>query len=228
MKRFPFGLTIATAISLVILCVLGTWQLKRLAWKTDLLARIEALKTAPEAPLDKVLAAGGDVEFRRVRMSCPAAALSRQIELFGVVDGKPVRRLIAACPTAIGTILVDEGYVAEANHARPPAASGDITINGILRKPDKPGAFNAPESKEGLWYGRDIPAMARALGADNPAPVFLFAAAPVRADWPALKPAPVPADIPNRHLEYALTWYGLAGALLAVYGAMLWRRLKAR
>ncbi|MBI1406309.1 MAG: SURF1 family protein [Caulobacter sp.] len=228
MKRFPFGLTIATLISLVILCVLGSWQLKRLAWKTDLLARIEALKTSPEAPLDQVLAAGGDVEFRRVRLSCPAAALSRQIELFGVVEGQPVRRLIVACPTATGTILVDEGYVAETVQARPSPPAGTVVISGILRKPDKPGAFNPAGAKEGLWYGRDIPAMARALGAENPAPVFLFAASPVRADWPALTPAPVPADIPNRHLEYALTWFGLAGALLAVYAAMLWRRFKAR
>ncbi|MBX3480656.1 MAG: SURF1 family protein [Caulobacter sp.] len=228
MKRFPFGLTIAVAISLVILCVLGGWQLKRLAWKTDLLARIEALKTAPEVPLDEALASGTDLEFRRVRLSCPSAALSRQIELFGVVDGQPVRRLIVACPTATGTILVDEGYVAETVQARPPASAGAVLISGVLRKPDKPGRINPAGAKEGLWYGRDIAAMAQALGAKDPAPVFLFAASPVRPDWPDLKPAPVPANIPNRHLEYALTWFGLAGALLAVYVAMLRRRFKAQ
>jgi surfeit locus 1 family protein len=46
-------------------------------------------------------------------------------------------------------------------------------------------------------------------------------------EWQALKPAPLPVDIPNDHLQYALTWFGLAGALLAVYAAMLWGRFKS-
>ncbi|MDB5471772.1 MAG: surF1 family protein [Caulobacter sp.] len=228
-RRLPIGLTIATAISLVILIVLGTWQLQRLAWKTELLARIEAAKTAPVNALEEVLAEGGDVEFRRVWMLCPASAFSRQIELYGLVDSQSVRRLLIACPTSTGSILVDQGYVADTVSARPgPPSAGLIRIEGILRKPDKPGPFNPATERDGLWYGRDILAMAKALGAGNPAPVFLFASAPVRPEWQALKPAPVPAGIPNRHLEYALTWFGLAGALLAIYAAMLWRRFKAR
>jgi surfeit locus 1 family protein len=69
--------------------------------------------------------------------------------------------------------------------------------------------------------------MAQRLGAGTAAPVFLFAETATNPAWKALIPAPVPADIPNRHLEYALTWFGLAGALLAVYAAMLWRRWKS-
>ena len=226
MKRLPIGLTIAVAIGLVILIALGTWQLQRLRWKTDLLARIEAAKTAPITPVDTLLAKGGDLDFHRASLDCPPAAFARQIELYAVVDGASVRRLIVACPTARGTILVDQGYVADTISARigPPAAP--VRIEGILRTPDKPGAFNPAAPRDGLWYGRDVAAMAKALGAADPAPVFLFASAPVRPEWQALKPAPVPADIPNRHLEYALTWYGLAGALVAIYAAMLWRRFK--
>lgn len=228
MKRFPIILTIATAISLVILLVLGTWQVQRMAWKTDLLARIEAAKTSPITPVDTLLAKGGDLDFRNASIDCPPAAFDNQIELYAVIDGQSVRRLIIACPTAKGTILVDEGYVADTISARIGPPSGPVRVEGILRTPDAPGTFNPAAPRDGLWYGRDIPAMARALGAANPAPVFLFASAPVRPEWQALKPAPVPADIPNRHLEYALTWYGLAGALLAIYAAMLWRRFKAR
>lgn len=226
-RRLPIGLTIATAISLVILLVLGMWQLQRMAWKVDLLARIEAAKTGPVTPADTLLAKGGDLDFRNASIDCPPAAFARQIELYGIVEGQSVRRLIIACPTARGTLLVDQGYVADTISARigPPAAP--IRIEGILRTPDKPGTFNPAAPRDGLWYGRDIPAMARALGAADPAPVFLFASAPVRSEWQALKPAPVPSDIANRHLEYALTWFGLAGALLAIYAAMLWRRFKA-
>ncbi len=228
MKRFPIGLTIVTAISLVILIVLGGWQVQRLAWKSDVLARIEAAKTAAVTPADALLAKGGDLDFRRASLDCPPAAFARQIELYGLIEGQPVRRLIIACPTASGTLLVDQGYVADTVSARigPPAAP--IRIEGILRTPDKPGPFNPAAPQDGLWYGRDVPAMARALGAVDPAPVFLFASAPVRAEWAALKPAPVPAQIANRHLEYALTWFGLAGALIAIYAAMLWRRFKAQ
>ena len=47
-------------------------------------------------------------------------------------------------------------------------------------------------------------------------------------EWAALKPAPIPTDIPNNHLSYAITWFGLAAALVGVYAALLWRRLQGR
>lgn len=227
MKRLPIGLTLATAISLVILCALGVWQLKRLAWKTDLLARIEVSRTAPVVPLETVLARGGDLDFRRVSTLCPPSAFARPLELYGVAEGQAVRRMIIACPTRAGSILVDLGYVAGDDRVRPGPPAAPVTVDGVLRHPDKAGAFNPSAPRDGMWYGRDIPGMARALGANAPAPVFLFAASAARPDWPALTPSPAPADIPNRHLEYALTWFGLAGALLAVYAAMVWRRFKA-
>ncbi len=65
--------------------------------------------------------------------------------------------------------------------------------------------------------------MARVLGADHPAPIFLMLESPAPKAGPV--PAPIPPNIPNRHLEYAVTWFGLAAALLAVYLASLWRRL---
>jgi len=228
MKRLPIGLTLAMLVSLAILCTLGGWQLQRLAWKTRILAQIEASKSAPVRPLDAVLAGAESLEFRRVVLDCPAQALDRQLELSGLLDGQPGRRLIVACPTAGGSILVDQGFVAEGISARPAAGPATVRIEGVLRSPDRPGRFNPAAPQDGLWYGRDIAAMARALDAKDPAPVFLFASTSTRPDWKALVPAPVPAEIANRHMEYALTWFGLAGALLAIYAAMLWRRFKAK
>ncbi|HYE45306.1 MAG TPA: SURF1 family protein [Caulobacter sp.] len=227
MKRFPLVLTVFTAAALAILLWLGTWQLQRMAWKAHLLARIEANKAAPPVPLETLDLAAPDTEFRRATLTCPPQAFARQIELHGLVDGAAVRRLVIACPTGRGAILVDLGYVAETISARPGPPAVPARIEGVLRRPDAPGLIAAPAPQNGLWYGRDIPAMAKALGVADPAPVFLFASALARPDWQALKPAPLPAAIANRHLEYALTWYGLAGALLAIYGAMLWRRFKA-
>jgi surfeit locus 1 family protein len=67
--------------------------------------------------------------------------------------------------------------------------------------------------------------MARALGAHAPAPLFLMLESPApRGFGPT--PSALPAEIPNNHLQYAVTWFGLAAALLGVYLASLWRRLK--
>ena len=66
--------------------------------------------------------------------------------------------------------------------------------------------------------------MSAALGAARPAPVFLAAETSTNPDWQALSPVPVPADIPNNHFTYALTWFGLAAGLAGVYLAMLFRR----
>jgi surfeit locus 1 family protein len=66
--------------------------------------------------------------------------------------------------------------------------------------------------------------MAAALQAPAPAPLFLMAETSTNPGWKALEPAPLPARISNRHLEYAVTWYGLAAALLGVYAALLLKR----
>ena len=106
----------------------------------------------------------------------------------------------------------------------PAALAGPIT--GILRKGDT-GSFFTPQNRPGQdWYRRDVPAMAKALHADRPAPIFMMLESPA-PHGPGPQPAPLPAEIPNRHLEYALTWYGLALALLGVYIAKLIRDRKA-
>ncbi|MGA0608194.1 SURF1 family protein [Phenylobacterium sp. VNQ135] len=234
-RRFPVGLTAAAAIALLILLGLGTWQLQRLAWKRDLLQRIDALQHAPARPIGPVLAArsaGRDVDFTRVTVECPGLAAAPYLELYGLRDGQVGSRLISACAVDGGpyrTVLVDRGFVGDTVSARPPVDPDDrapLTVTGVLRSPDPPSAFS-PANRPERWFTRDADAMARALNAAAPAPVFLMAETPTNPEWKALVPAPVPADIPNRHLEYALTWYGLAAALAGVYAAMLLKRRKS-
>jgi surfeit locus 1 family protein len=67
-------------------------------------------------------------------------------------------------------------------------------------------------------------AMAAALHAPRPAPVFLAAETTTNPELPSLIPAPIPADIPNNHFAYMLTWFGLAAGLAGVYLAMLFGR----
>ena len=232
-RRFPLGLTLTTAVALAILLALGTWQLQRLAWKRDVLARIAALQSAPAQPLSPVQArraAGADLDITRASVTCPGLASAPYVELYGLKDGQAGSRLISACRVAgpYGAILVDRGFVADTVSARPPVSPSDapLVVTGVLRSPDPESAF-APPNQPGRWFTRDIAGMAKALGAPRPAPVFLMAETATNPEWKALVPAPVPAAISNRHLEYALTWYGLAAALLGVYAAMLLKRRKS-
>jgi surfeit locus 1 family protein len=234
---FPVGLTIATAIALAILVALGVWQLQRLQWKEALLAHVAALQSAQAQPAGPVLdaaAAGQDVGFTRVSVSCPGLGAAPFLELYGLREGQAGSRLISACPVDANryrTVLVDRGFVADTVSARPkvdPADRTPVQLVGVLRVPDKP-TFVTPKNQVAAnrWFSRDVAAMAAALKAPSPAPVFLMAETSSNPAWSALVPAPLPAEIPNRHLEYAITWFGLAAALAAVYAAMLWRRLRS-
>lgn len=234
-SRFPIGLTIATAIAFAILCALGVWQVQRLTWKTELLRQIETRSTAAPQPVGSLLARAGeeDLGFYRVQAVCPGLATASYLQLYALKDGQAGSRLISACPLEAGpyrAILVDRGFVPDTVSARPPVAASDhpVVVVGLLREPE-PGNFVTPDNRAGenQWFSRDVAAMARALGVNDPAPVFLLAETPTNPDFLALEPAPLPGEIPNRHLEYALTWFGLAGALIAVYAAMLWRRWKS-
>lgn len=236
-RRWPVGLTIAAAIGLAILLSLGAWQLKRLAWKEDLLARVAALQAAPAQPAEPVLAKmakGQDLGFTRVVVDCPGLAKAPYVQLYSVRDGQAGVRLISACATPgapYGALLVDRGFVADIISARPPVDAADaspLRVQGVLRAPDEATFVTPPnDAAKNAWYSRDVAAMAKTLKAERPAPLMLLAETSSNPEWKALVPAPLPDQISNRHLEYAFTWFGLAGALLAVYAAVLWRRWKA-
>lgn len=234
--RFPIVGTIATAIALALLIALGVWQLQRLKWKEGLLAHIAALQTAPAralAPELDALAHGRDVDFTRVAVTCPGLATAPFLQLYGLKDGQPGYRLVSACPVdgaPYRTLLVDRGFVPDSVTARPPvdrASQVPVAMTGILRVPDKPSFVTpANDVAANRWFSRDVPAMARALSAPQPAPIFLYAETSSNPGFAALAPAPLPSNIPNRHLEYALTWFGLAAGLVGVYAAGLLKRRK--
>jgi len=234
-KGFPIGLTIATAIAFAILIGLGVWQLQRLKWKEALLAHIAAAEAAPARPLEPALdalAAGRDEDFVRVKVACPGLAHAPAVELYALRQGQIGARLVSACPVrtaAYGSILVDRGFVPDTVAARPPIDSNDsqpVEVVGVLRRPER-GNFMTPPHAAQRWFLHEPKAMGQALNAPAPvAPLVLMAETPTNRDFPALRPAPSPIDIPNRHLESALTWFGLAGALAGVYGAAVFKRIR--
>ncbi|HET9159772.1 MAG TPA: SURF1 family protein [Caulobacteraceae bacterium] len=249
-RRFPVGLTIATAVAFAILIGLGVWQVKRLAWKTDMLARIEALQKAPARPLAEVLAQHGDLEFQRVAVNCAGLGQAKFGAIYAIQDGDIADRIVSACrlegPMYDG-IVVDRGLILDSAVGRLPVRDGGppVHVVGVLRHGDhKPprrteqvGASAAVSGNNGappapnrppLWFGRYLPTVASYLGLERPAPYFLMAETSTNPDVPQLKPAAVPTDIPNNHLSYAITWFGLAAALVGVYAALLRRTLKGR
>jgi surfeit locus 1 family protein len=144
--RFPLGLTLATGIALAILVGLGVWQLQRLAWKQDLIARLDALAAAPAQPVESVLsrlAAGADVNFTRVVVTCPGLAEAPFVELYAMRDGQAGSRLVSACGVSAGgyrTLLVDRGFVIDTVSARPSVSSGagaPLRVTAI-RRPWRP------------------------------------------------------------------------------------------
>jgi len=229
-KRPGLGTAALVLVCLGILIGLGVWQLQRLKWKEGLLAHIAALQNAPARPLTDILQAGGDLDFVRVSFDCPDLERRPTLRLFSVREGVAGYRLIAACAASGGgyaSILVDRGFTPleqAAAAGQPGRAVLPGPVTGVLRQGDKANFATPPNrAGENLWYSRDVAAMAGALHAAAPAPVYLMIERPAPASGLPI-PAPIPADIPNRHFEYALTWFGLAASLIGVYAAMLLRR----
>jgi len=228
---FPIGLTAVTAVAMAILISLGFWQLARLHWKEGLLARVHALQTAPPQPLVAVLRqAGADLDYVRVTADCPDIETGPFVKLWAVPDARSGFRIITACRLAAApyaSILVDRGFMVQDDAAKlAPGRGARLTgpITGVLRKGDKANFVTPPnQPDQNLWYSRDVSAMAKTLGVSAPAPVFLFLENPGPKGF-GPTPAPLPTDIPNNHLQYAVTWFGLAAALAGVYLASLWRR----
>ncbi len=227
------------ALAFAILISLGTWQMQRLAWKEDLLARIErrihAEPVALASPAEWSKLAAGDYEYMRVRAS-GTFDNAREVLIFrpaGGAEKQPGYHVIT--PLRLngnnGTVFVNRGFVPETLKMPASRTQGQVAeetaVTGLLRAPEQRGAFTpADQPQKNLWYTRDPAALARHFGIADAAPFSIDAdATGVPGGWP--KGGATVVSIRNDHLAYAMTWYGLAVTLLAVFGLFAWRRLKA-
>ncbi|MFM9847795.1 MAG: SURF1 family protein [Hyphomicrobiaceae bacterium] len=231
--------TVATLAALAILLSLGTWQMQRKVWKEGLIDAIAQRVTAEPVPLDTAARRwSGDEDLEYLRVTARGRFRHDKERLF-YAPGKdgPGFHVFTPLETSVGRYLfVNRGFVPErlADPASRVAGQhpGEVEITGLLRRPADQGWFTpANEPVRNLWFWRDLDGMAAsALGRDagKALPFFLDAQprdpAPSPATWP--RPGVTRLDLPNRHLEYALTWYGLAGALIAVYLAFARGRLR--
>jgi surfeit locus 1 family protein len=222
--RFQFrpGVTIAAAFVLAALIALGTWQLQRLHWKQDLIARVEARVSAEPIPFDEAVRraeAGENMEYAPVAITGRIDP-ARAADVFGTYDGEAGVYTFVPLSSADEKVYVNEGFTPQDMAATtPPPAEAEEKVTGLFRyaeEPAPPASWFRPAGKsvDGLWFVRDPQAFAAEAGSVSP-PFYIDRFAVEGRDWP--KGGTTRLEFSNRHLEYALTWYGLAGALIAVW-----------
>lgn len=218
---------------------LGIWQLQRLAWKQALVTRIGERVAAAPLPLASIAAevrAGAAAEYRPV-FAEGSFRHDRELYAFATDEaGRPGWHVITPLVTDSGTVLVNRGFVPEA--LREPATRGTgqtvgrQRVTGLIRTPEQPGWFvpaNNPQRNN--WFWRDIAGLAEAAssgnGATNVASTFLIDADATAnpGGWP--RGGTTRINLPNRHLEYALTWFALAATYVVIVGLAM-RQVRRR
>lgn len=218
-------LTVATTLMLAVLIGLGAWQIERLRWKLALIAEVNQNLAAPPLSLDRALALGPvHAQYHRVTLT-GWFENSKEAYVFTTgPEGQAVYHVVTPFRLADGrALMVDRGYVSLALRDPKTREAGQLggtqRIAGVWRMPDAPGLFTpVPDLKNWVWYARDVIAMAKARRIALAAPVIVEAGpAPNPGGWP--KGGQTVIQFRNQHLQYAITWFLLAGGLLLVYFA---------
>jgi surfeit locus 1 family protein len=234
-RRGLVNAALLTLVAVVILLGLGTWQIERKLWKQALIDRLDRRLAAPpvELPPRAIwprLDPAQD-EFRRVAFR---AQFPPDQEALVYTSGSAFRTDVSGpgywvfAPVSLpdgAVVVVNRGFVPQGGPKRPGKAQGEpgsLDIVGVLRWPEARGAFTpADEPDKNLWFVRDPGAIAAAKAWGAVAPFFVEQEAPVPpGGWP--RPGPLTVKLRNEHLQYALIWYGLALALVAVFA--VWAR----
>jgi surfeit locus 1 family protein len=220
MRRPVLVATLAAIPVLLILLALGTWQVQRLHWKTDLIARIAAAERAPATPLrdppEPLAKARATGRFDHGR----EALLG--LEVRGPVLGA---RLLTPLLREEGPpILVDRGWVPLERDRPIDRPEGVVTVEGWVRPGESATLLSArddPAQRRFLTF--DPAAIGAALGLPRVAPYGLVLLGQGGALPDPARTLPRPT---NNHLGYAITWYGLALSLVGVLAAYVLRRRK--
>ncbi|NPU65172.1 SURF1 family protein [Bradyrhizobium sp. 83012] len=229
-----------TLVMVALFIGLGVWQLQRRAAKHALIAALTDRVAAAPAQLPpqsewRTLTPERD-EFRRVSFT---AAYAKLPDAMVYSAGSAVREDVSGPGTwaflparlASGeTVVIDAGFVANTMQERSiqdrqvgKLVTGEpVTLTGYLRFPEAAGLLTAAENHDKrLWFTRDHLAMAKALGWGEVAPFYVDLESPVPANG-IPKPGPLSPHLRDEHMQYALTWFSLAAALIAAFA--VWAR----
>jgi cytochrome oxidase assembly protein ShyY1 len=231
---------------MVVLCIgLGVWQLQRRAAKHELIAALTERVAAAPAPLPPqgqwpALTPEHD-EFRRVTFTATYAKLpdamvySAGSAVREDVSGPGTWAFLPARLPSGETVVIDAGFVANTMQERSVqdrqvdklVTGAPLILTGYLRFPEAAGMLTAAENRDKrLWFTRDHLAMARALGWGEVAPFYIDLESPV-PDNGIPKPGPLSPHLRDEHMQYALTWFSLAAALMIAFAVWTRGRRKA-
>ena len=213
----------------VVLLGLGTWQIERKAWKENLIETL-ASRTKSEPgelppPAFWPLLGPENAEFKRVRLN---VSFPKSTDALVYTSGSALRDdvkgvgyfVFSLAKLANGpSVVVNRGFTADRNY---PQAEGEQEIVGVLRWPESPSLFVPERDSSGTtWFARDHEAMARALGWGDVAEFYIEQEAPVPPGG-VPHPSALKVRLRNDHLQYAITWYSLAGVLAVMFA--IWAR----
>ncbi|MDY0009288.1 MAG: SURF1 family protein [Bdellovibrionales bacterium] len=213
---------LSMGVMLSILLALGTWQVKRLAWKEDLIARMDAQMQAAPGDLPDFIETPKDFEYRRVRIAGHFDAG----HVFWVgprtENGRAGAHMIVPLrPTHGGAVVfVNRGFVPDdlpdGGQKKTPVPAGLQNLEGIAQLPYQFSFTPDNNPEKNRWYWSDIPAFAAAAGYEKFSPVLVTLPAVSGKD---IYPSgfAVTANIRNNHLQYALFWFGMAVILIIVF-----------
>jgi len=248
-NRSVAGFGVFTLAMVALFAGLGVWQLQRRVEKHALIAALtERLVAAPgslPSPAQWSALTPATDEFRRVRF---AATYQPLPDAMVYSSGSAVREdisgpgtwafLPAALPTG-ETVVINAGFVQNTMQDRDQQdravarliTNEPGTLTGYLRFPEAAGALTPAENPaKQLWFTRDHLAMARALGWGGDglkvAPFYIDLEQPVPASG-VPKPGPLEVHLKDDHLQYAITWFGLAGAVVIAFGVWLFGQRQA-
>lgn len=222
--RVAFGALLAVAFCGFV--ALGIWQLQRMAWKHDLIARVDARihADAVPAPPRAQWPAVGDATDSYRRVSVTGRFVSdNETRTQAVTELGGGFWVLQPLQTDEGDyVLVNRGFV-PSGAATAPAPAGQVSVQGLLRISEPEGGFlrhNVPEQDR--WYSRDVAAIAQKQGlpAGRVAPFFIDADRDATSpDWP--RGGLTVVKFRDSHLSYALTWFGLALLTLLAGGHLV-------
>ncbi len=218
-RHFKFRpvLTIFILLAMAALVSLGNWQMRRLEWKRDLVAKVEARLGAGPIAFDEAVRraeAGEDMEYTPVT-AAGVLEDDKHVRVFGSNQGRPGAFYFAPLRrNGAPDLFVNLGFAPQ--DVAPALEAGDVT--GLFRYPEIPGPpsswfVSAAPDANGFWILRDPALFAADQGVEASSYYIDQFAVPGRP-WP--KGGTTRLEFNNRHLEYALTWYGLALTLLGV------------
>jgi surfeit locus 1 family protein len=208
---------------------LGVWQVQRLAWKTALIAQVDARihaapAAAPGPPAWPSITQDRD-QYRRVTVR-GVFQHDREALVQAVTAAGPGFWVMTPLRTDQGfTVLVNRGFVPgdrrRAAERREGLVAGERQVVGLLRLTEPHGGFlRANDPTNDLWRSRDVAAIGASRGLGDLAPYFIDAdATPNPGGWP--RGGLTVVRFANSHLVYAVTWFALALGVAVALGFVL-------